>query len=488
MSDGGYWLCDNWDRAGGYGVVSQRVEGSGRLDSAWRALGERLARYRRAAGLSQSQLAGLVEYSRSTIGNVETGRQHVPADFWRRADEAVGADRVLLTASEEIEAVARGERLAAAHDARPLLLVLGENVAADVVSDADETAVSAGAVGSGVRLVDMVAAAASQARDHAQEMAVTGIGPGTVEQLTAEVTRLSRAYVSGPPAPLFAALGQVLGRIRSALDQRMYPAQARDLTFLAGAVCGLMANASLDLGREDAADDLGMAAWTYGQVIDYGPLMGWARGTQALAAIWDERYSDAAEHARNGLTHTPHGMAAARLHAIQARALAAAGERPQARLALQAAGAAYEEAAGDDLHHGIGGEFAFGDAKLWYYRALTLADVGDVRQAANAAETAIRLYDKAPERLRSYGCQALARVELARAHLSGNKLDDAAQALAELLRLEPEMRISSLRDHLQAFQAMLRGPASRGSRTARQLEQQLAAFTAAHAARALPGG
>lgn len=43
-------------------------------------------------------------------------------------------------------------------------------------------------------------------------------------------------------------------RIQVALDQRTYPAQARDLNFLAGALCGLMANASLDLGREEAAD------------------------------------------------------------------------------------------------------------------------------------------------------------------------------------------------------------------------------------------
>ena len=464
------------------------MDGPGKPDGVWRALGERLAAYRRAAGYSQNQLADLVGYSRSTIANVETGRQHVPGDFWERADEAVSADGALFGGSEEIEAAARRELLAGAHNTRPVLLTRAGSEVPDPIRDRDEPTGSAGAAGGGVRWVDVMAAAAAQARDHAQEMAVTGIGPGTVEQLRTEVTRLSRAYVSGPPAPLFVALGQVLGRIRSALDQRMYPAQARDLTFLAGAVCGLMANASLDLGREDAAEDLGMAAWTYGRVIEHGPLMGWARGTQALAAIWDERYAEAAEHARHGLMHTPHGMAAARLHAIQARALAAAGERPQARLALQAAGDAYEEAGGDDLHHGIGGEFAFGNAKLWYYRALTLADVGDVQQAGHAAATAIRLYDEAPDRLRSYGCQALARVELARAYLSGNKLDDAAQAMAGLLRLDPEMRISSLRDHLQAFQAMLRGPASRGSRTARQLEQQLAAFNAAHAARALPGG
>ena len=45
-----------------------------------RALGAELAAYRRAAGHSQAQLARFTEYSRSTIANVETGRQHVPRD------------------------------------------------------------------------------------------------------------------------------------------------------------------------------------------------------------------------------------------------------------------------------------------------------------------------------------------------------------------------------------------------------------------------
>ena len=42
---------------------------------AWSALGRQLAACRRAAGLSQERLAALADYSRSTIANVETGRQ-----------------------------------------------------------------------------------------------------------------------------------------------------------------------------------------------------------------------------------------------------------------------------------------------------------------------------------------------------------------------------------------------------------------------------
>ena len=181
----------------------------------------------------------------------------------------------------------------------------------------------------------MIAAAASQARGHAEQAAVTEIGPGTVEQLTADVVRLSRAYVSAPPLPSVrghAPRHSAMSRRR--WTRRLYPAQARDLNFLAGALCGLMANACLDLGREEAADDLARAAWTHGRIIDHGPLMGWARGTQALAAIWDQRFADAVRHAEDGLLHVPAGMGAARLHAIHARALAGMrgrGRRPTPR-------------------------------------------------------------------------------------------------------------------------------------------------------------
>jgi tetratricopeptide (TPR) repeat protein len=72
-----------------------------------RALGRRLAAYRRAAGLSQKGLAPLVQYGRSTVANVEIGRQKCSQDFWRRCDEVLAADGALLAAYETVDAHAR---------------------------------------------------------------------------------------------------------------------------------------------------------------------------------------------------------------------------------------------------------------------------------------------------------------------------------------------------------------------------------------------
>lgn len=62
-----------------------------------RALSAGLAARRRAAGLTQPQLAGMVDVSVTTIGHAETGRLWQSRAFWESADKELGADGELLT-------------------------------------------------------------------------------------------------------------------------------------------------------------------------------------------------------------------------------------------------------------------------------------------------------------------------------------------------------------------------------------------------------
>jgi len=77
------------------------------------ALGRQLAALRRAAGYSQKAFAPLTGYGRSTLANVETGRQNVPRGFWVRCQEELGAGS-LVAAYDEIRAMVIAERQAAA--------------------------------------------------------------------------------------------------------------------------------------------------------------------------------------------------------------------------------------------------------------------------------------------------------------------------------------------------------------------------------------
>jgi len=80
------------------------------ITAARRALGRLLAKQRKAAGLNQHQLAPRTHYGRSTVANVETGRQNVPRDFWERADQALAAGGRLLAAADQLEALVQRQR------------------------------------------------------------------------------------------------------------------------------------------------------------------------------------------------------------------------------------------------------------------------------------------------------------------------------------------------------------------------------------------
>jgi hypothetical protein len=85
--------------------------------AARRALGRRLAALRQAAGYSQAEFAPLTGYGRSTLANVETGRQHVPRGFWERCGGELAAPE-LPADYETIEAMLTAERQAAAERAQ----------------------------------------------------------------------------------------------------------------------------------------------------------------------------------------------------------------------------------------------------------------------------------------------------------------------------------------------------------------------------------
>ena len=91
-----------------------------RIAAARRALGRQLAAYRKAAGYSQHQLAPHTGYGRSTIANVEVGRQHVPRAFWQRCENLLKTDGALTTGYDQLQALAtHARRLAARAEGQP---------------------------------------------------------------------------------------------------------------------------------------------------------------------------------------------------------------------------------------------------------------------------------------------------------------------------------------------------------------------------------
>ena len=79
----------------------------------WQLLGEELAERRSAAGHTQRRFAAREEihYGRSTIANVETGRQRVSRDFWHACDIVLKTSGVLVSKYERINAERTTQRL-----------------------------------------------------------------------------------------------------------------------------------------------------------------------------------------------------------------------------------------------------------------------------------------------------------------------------------------------------------------------------------------
>jgi diguanylate cyclase (GGDEF)-like protein len=73
------------------------------IAEAWLALGQQLRAARKRAGLTQSELARLIPYARSTIATAERGRPY-SAKFWAAVDHATGADGALKAGYARIEA------------------------------------------------------------------------------------------------------------------------------------------------------------------------------------------------------------------------------------------------------------------------------------------------------------------------------------------------------------------------------------------------
>src|SRR6266545_698210 len=81
-------------------------------------LGRQLAAWRKAANVTQEELAKRTWYSRSTIANIETGRQTTTRRFWQRADRELGADGLLVKAFDQVDDLIRayGAQMARARE------------------------------------------------------------------------------------------------------------------------------------------------------------------------------------------------------------------------------------------------------------------------------------------------------------------------------------------------------------------------------------
>lgn len=335
--------------------------------------------------------------------------------------------------------------------------------------------------------------AAHEGSDHAAHAEEHGVGEATLEQLRADVIRLSSQSDLGEPLVVFVDLRRVRGRIYELLKRRLWPSEQSDLYFLVGILNGLMGVAADRLGYPDSAEELMRAGWAYAVAIDHRPLLAALRQQQSYVATWRGRPHQGLDLAADGLRYATAGQTAASLHVKYANAAARLGDTDSARRAILAAHESREDEQHDDLLE-IGGEFAISRATHHYLAGSVLAETTATEsEAAKEIERAVALYAAGPEpgEQHWFGAKAMASIDLAVIRLRSGALDAAAATLEPALSVAPAQRIASLTDRIRIVRTELAVPVFRGSAQARELDDQIEEFcrdSVTADLNALPGG
>ncbi|HEX5405078.1 MAG TPA: helix-turn-helix transcriptional regulator [Pseudonocardiaceae bacterium] len=338
------------------------------------------------------------------------------------------------------------------------------------------TLTSPGDVAAPASWEDTVVASARQSLEFLAWVQDDQVSPAVLEHVMLESRRIAIDYVHRPLMPLFGDLMALRDTTFGLLKDRPRQRQPRELFFVAGTVCTLAAHASQNLGSSSAARAHAAAAWVCAEQADHRDLRAWVRGTQALIEEWSDDYDRAVVLAREGQQHASSAESTARLAAIEARALARAGDVAGAVAAVRRAHQARDQATRPDALADFGGVLSFPYVKQLYYAGSTLALAGEYADAEQAALEAIRLYEAGPLAQRSYGDEALARVAVAIARSADGDLEGTHTALEPVLNLPSDQRIRQIASGLDRVRQHLALPRYAGSMAAQELTREIDGF------------
>jgi hypothetical protein len=318
---------------------------------------------------------------------------------------------------------------------------------------------------------------AHEGSEHAEQAERREIGDATLEQIRADVTRLSADYMTAEPLRVFREMRAVRDRIYSALDRQLWPRDQTEFYFMLAVLAVLMAAAADDLGYPQSGEELIRSGWAYATAIGHQPLMGYLRLGLARIVWWD-RPRQARDLTQSGLRFLLDGPNASYLHLESGRAAARLGDTAAARAAITAANEARVREHHDELLE-IGGEFSFSQATQHYMAGSVAFEAKAETLAIEELERATGLYaaGPGPGELYGFGCVALSRVDLAAAQLRAGQFEAAAAALEPTLTVVPSQRIMSIPQRLTRVRAELAAPRYRGSPQASELDERIEAFS-----------
>ena len=319
----------------------------------------------------------------------------------------------------------------------------------------------------------LIAVLAAQSQEFGEWIGMSDVADATIGRYAVQVRQLARDFEYAAPFPLLLDTARLRNRVVAGLRGHQRPDQARDLYLIGAQVCGALAWMTGDLRSYRAADAHAWTAWMCAEQAGHDGARAWVRATQAKLAYWDGRYSESAQLAEDGLRYECPDTARSFLALCQARALARAGQREDARQALAQAEAENERVSAPDL---LGGVWSLTPGRYHGMAASTRVLLDEPAEALAESSQAIALCEADPPAERHLYAEMLARVDQAQAHLQEPDLDGVSAALRPVLDLHPDSRIDPVTQRLTWLRNVFATPVFAGSPQARALQQEIEAY------------
>jgi hypothetical protein len=305
----------------------------------------------------------------------------------------------------------------------------------------------------------VIAVSADRARDFLTRIEASNVGAETLDQLADDVRRLVIANQQQPLASYLGDLVATQDRAFTLLEGRQRPEQTRDLYLVAGITCGLMADASHDLGATHDAMTQARTGYACADNAGHDGLRAWIRGLQANYTYWSGRWADSVHYAQLGTEAAARsrGTAGIWLTSSEARALAALNRFDETRAALNRATDARDRAEPDELDS-LGGVCSFSRPRQLYYAAAAFSWGGaaEANHTERLALDALDAYATAPAQDHNFAAEAGTRSALALARVGQGHADGAGEALRPVLDLPPSQRIHKIVTSVERVRTTLR--------------------------------
>ncbi len=418
------------------------------IEPALARLASEIRRLREQAGLSRSDLAGLIGYTRQYVSLAEHPRRGVPsAELVGALDSTLGAGGSLVE-MRALAIAAQRARRKAGHSVPLATRGVTESVVVPTALARDGAAESV-----------------AFGRRHGGY----GLHEAVLEQFEAQVLRLAREFLEDSPTVVVQRSHDVRDELFRLLNQPRWPQQARRLYAMASRVCGYLAIASSDFfGHYAAAEDHAGTAWQLAELADHAELRSWIRSLQSAVAFWACEWGSAAELATHALDLAVTRSGVSRAVAMQARALARLGDIAALREVADTAlpDNDHPDETGIVLFTDMNRERCLGGAYLW---------IGDHDIAQTHLERALVDYER--ERSFDYAVITVIRLDLAAVHLGHHDLQAAIAVTEPVLAMPHTRRLAGAVRRLHDLRTALTAEPFSADTTARHWAQQLDAFT-----------